>query len=339
MSALTPDLAPQFARIALGHVGREFPFKLGQVLESAADLASPRALHPIFHGSFDWHSCVHGYWTLATLLRLQPALPEAAAIRCRFDAVFTAANVAGECAFFARPANRGFERPYGWAWLLMLQAELRRHDAGWAAALQPLADGIVTRFMQFLPLATYPVRVGTHFNTAFALVLAQEYARTADAPDLVATLRAAALRWHADDRDAQAWEPNGDDFLSSTLTEALAMQRLLPAASFASWFDAFLPRLATGEPRNLFEPATVSDRSDGKIAHLDGLNLSRAWCWRALAAALPAGDPRIAVMRAAADRHLAASLPQVAGDYMGEHWLASFALLALRAETRPEMCI
>ena len=332
MTALTQDLASAFARIALGHVGRRYPYKLGQVLESDADLAPPRVLHPIFHGSFDWHSCVHGYWTLASLLRRYPALPEAAAIRARFDAMFTADQVAGECAFFDRPANRGFERPYGWAWLLMLQAELLRHDAAWAAALQLLADGTVRRFCGFLQIATYPVRVGTHFNSAFALVLAQEYARTAAVPALSATLRDAALRWHASDRDAPAWEPSGDDFLSSTLTEALAMQRLLPASDFASWFDAFLPRLAIGEPRTLFVPATVSDRSDGKIAHLDGLNLSRAWCWRALAAALPAGDPRIPVMQAAAERHLAASLPQVAGDYMGEHWLASFALLALRPE-------
>lgn len=330
MTALDTARASQFARIAVGHVGREYPYKLGQVLTGDADLAPPRQLHPIFHGSFDWHSCVHGYWTLATLLRRYPTLPEAGTIRARFDAMFSAAHVAGERAFFAQAANRGFERPYGWAWLLMLQAELHRHDAGWAARLQPLADDLVTRFRDFLPLATYPVRVGSHFNTAFALVLAQEYAQTVEAPALSAALGDAARRWHAGDRDAQAWEPSGDDFLSSTLTEALAMQRLLPAADFLPWFDAFLPRLAIGAPRTLFEPATVSDRSDGKIAHLDGLNLSRAWCWRALAAALPAGDPRIAPMHAAADRHLAASLPAVAGDYMGEHWLASFALLALR---------
>ncbi len=330
MSGLTADLASHYARIALGHVGREYPYKLGQVIESDDDLASPRALHPIFHGSFDWHSCVHGYWTLATLLRLYPSLPEAAAIRARFAAAFNDAKVAGERAFIAKPANRGFERPYGWAWLLMLQAELLRHDAPWASVLQPLADDFVDRFQRFLPMATYPVRVGTHFNTAFALVLADEYARQVSDAALSTVLHAAALRWHASDRDAQAWEPSGDDFLSSTLTEALAMQRLLPAASFASWFAAFLPRLVDGQPCSLFEPATVSDRSDGKIAHLDGLNLSRAWCWRSLSSVLPASDPRIPVMQAAADRHLAASLPAVAGDYMGEHWLASFALLALR---------
>jgi hypothetical protein len=331
MSRLDAARAAQFAGIALGHVGREYPYKLGQVLTADADLAPPRLLHPIFHGSFDWHSCVHGYWTLATVLRLFPALPEAAAIRARFDAMFSAANVAGERAFFARPANRGFERPYGWAWLLMLQVELHRHDAHWADTLQPLADDLATRLLQFLPLGRYPVRVGTHFNTAFALVLAEEYAQTAQLPAMSAALRVAALRWHGQDRDAQAWEPGGDDFLSSTLIVALAMQRLLAPAEFLPWFAAFLPRLAERAPATLFEPATVSDRSDGKIAHLDGLNLSRAWCWQALAAALPAGDPRIVVMQAAAAQHLAAGLPAVVGDYMGEHWLASFALLALRA--------
>ena len=246
MTALTPEQASQFARIALGHVGREYPNKLGQVLESDADLAPPRVLHPIFHGSFDWHSCVHGYWTLATLLRLHPTLPEADAIRARFAAAFTAANVAGERAFIAKPANRGFERPYGWAWLLMLQAELRCHDAPWFSVLQPLADDFVDRFRAHLPIATYPVRVGTHFNTAFAMVLADEYAQQVGDPALAGALRAAALRWYADDHDAQAWEPSGDDFLSSTLIEALAMQRLLPASDFLRWFDAFLPRVAGG---------------------------------------------------------------------------------------------
>lgn len=323
--------AGAWARIALAHAGREYPFKLGQVLTDDGDLAPPRRLHPIFHGSFDWHSCVHGHWLLATLLRLFPALPEAPAIVARFAAAFTDAKVDGERAFFARPANRGFERPYGWAWLLMLQAELLRHPAQpWAARLAPLAADLVARFRAWLPLATYPVRVGTHFNTAFALVLAAEYAATTGDAGLRDQMADTVWRWHRDDRDAQAWEPSGDDFLSSTLTEALALQTLLPGDGFARWFAAFLPRLAAGEPRSLFVPATVSDRSDGKIAHLDGLNLSRAWCFRQLAAALPAGDARIAVLQAAADAHLAASLGEVAGDYMGEHWLASFALLALR---------
>ena len=332
MPVLTPALASRFAGLALGHVTREYPNKLDHVLAGPEDVRGPRALHPVFYGSFDWHSCVHGYWLLARVLRRVPALPEASAIRACFDAHLTPDRVAGEVAYLARPAARGFERPYGWAWLLALAAELARHTTGdgrrWAAALQPLADAVAARFRDFLPRADYPVRVGTHYNTAFAVALALEYADTHDAP-LGEHLRTAARRWYDGDRDCQAWEPSGDDFLSSALMEAECMRRVLPAAEFAPWLDGFLPRLVRGEPASLLTPAMVSDRSDGKIAHLDGLNLSRAWCWRALARALPDGDARQTVAHAAAARHLAAGLPHVAGDYMGEHWLATFAVLAL----------
>ena len=329
---LTPALASRFAALALGHVTREYPNKLDHVLTSPADVCGPRELHPVFYGSFDWHSCVHGYWLLARVLRRLPSMPEAGAIRALFDTHLTADRVAGEVAYLARPAARGFERPYGWAWLLALAAELARHatDDGrrWAAALQPLADAFAARFRDFLPRADYPVRVGTHFNTAFAVALALEYADAHDAP-FGALLRAAARRWYASDHDCQAWEPGGDDFLSGTLVEVECMRRALSAREFAPWLDAFLPRLARGEPASLLAPAAVSDRTDGKIAHLDGLNLSRAWCWRALERALPDVDPRRVVAQTAATRHLAAGLPHVAGDYMGEHWLATFALLAI----------
>ncbi len=332
---LTEATASKFARIALGHVGREYPNAVKLILRGDADLKPPRMLYPIFHGSLDWHSCVHGYWLLATVLRLCPGIPEATAIRQQFEHAFTADKVAGERAMLAQPGNRGFERPYGWAWLLMLQAELLHHvdDAGrrHAAILQPLADDFVARFRSHLPLATYPVRVGTHFNTAFALRLAADYADAVGDTAFMALLKDCAWRWHAQDRDAQAWEPSGDDFLSSTLIEAEALRRLLPSSDFARWFDAFLPRLAAREPASLFMPAEVSDPSDGKIAHLDGLNLSRAWCWRSLAASLPVTDARRAVLLESAERHLDASLAAVAGDYMGEHWLATFALLALLA--------
>lgn len=338
LPALTPEVASRFARLALSHVTREYPNKLDHVLAGPDDVRAPRALHPVFYGSFDWHSCVHGYWLLARLVRRVPSLPEADQIRALFDAHLTPALVAGEVAYLARPASRGFERPYGWAWLLALAAELRRAELGrhatderrrWADALRPLADAFVRRFHDFLPNAAYPVRVGTHFNTAFALRLALDYADAAQDAPLGALLRDRARRWYADDRDCQAWEPGGDDFLSSALVEAECMRRALPAAEFGPWFAQFLPRLARGEPASLFTPVAVSDRTDGKIAHLDGLNLSRAWCWRALAGALPVGDPRRAPALAAAGRHLAAGLPHVAGDYMGEHWLATFALLAL----------
>ncbi len=195
--------------------------------------------------------------------------------------------------------------------------------------LQPLADVFAGRFIDFLSKATYPIRVGTHFNTAFALRLAFEYAAQRTDTALAAVLEDTAWRWYGTDRDCQAWEPGGDDFLSSALIEAECLRLMLPTSEFRAWFDRFLPRLAQGEPATLFTPAIVSDRSDGKIAHLDGLNLSRAWCWRTLAASLPAEDPRGPLAREAATRHLQASLPHVAGDYLGEHWLATFALLAL----------
>jgi hypothetical protein len=328
---LTPEIASRFAAIALGHVAREYPNKLDHVLVGPEDAKGPRDLHPIFYGSFDWHSCVHGYWLLATVLRLEPGIAEAPAIRALFDDAFTPAKVAAEVAYLARPSARGFERPYGWGWLLKLQAELLAHDAEWASALQPLADAFAQRFRDFLPKAAYPIRTGVHSSTSFALALAADYARALGDTELLALFEDKVRAWHLGDRDAQAWEPSGDDFLSATLATALALRRLLPEEEFATWFAAYLPRLQRREPASLFTPAVVTDRTDGKIVHLDGLNLSRAWCWRELAIALPTTDPRHAVMHEAAGTHLAASLPHVAGDYMGEHWLASFALLALTA--------
>ena len=329
---LTPQLASQFARIALGHVAREYPNKLDHVLAGPEEVLGPKALHPIFHGSFDWHSCVHGYWLLATVLRREPRIPEAAAIRDLFDQALTPQKVAGELAYLARPLARGFERPYGWAWLLKLQAELLAHvERRWAAALQRLADAFADRFREHLPKAAYPVRAGVHANTAFALALAADYARAVGDAALLALLETKARDWYLGDRDAQAWEPSGDDFLSPTLIEVECLRRLLPAGDHQAWLAGFLPRAAHGEPKTLFAPARVSDRSDGKIVHLDGLNLSRAWCWREIARALPPHHPLAPAAAAAADRHLAASLPHVAGDYMGEHWLASFAVLALTA--------
>jgi hypothetical protein len=319
---LTPELAERFARIALGHVEREYPNKLDHVLEGPQDARGPRALHPVFYGSFDWHSCVHGYWTLARVLRLYPQIPASGAIAALFERQLTAGKAAAELAYLERPSARGFERPYGWGWLLKLHAEL---EEPWAGVLAPLAEAFADRFKAFLPKLTYAVRSGTHNSTAFALRLA------ADHPDpaLQEMIRGRSLHWFGADADCQAWEPSGEDFLSPALIEAELMRRILPSADFLAWFGAFLPRLEAGSPRTLFEPALSSDRSDGKLAHLDGVNLSRAWCWRSLAGALPGPDPRRGRMLAAADRHLEASLPAVEGDYMGEHWLASFALLAL----------
>jgi len=333
MSRLDVGTATHFARLALGHVTREYPNKLDHVVTGPSDVAGPRALHPIFFGSFDWHSCVHGYWLLARVRRLFPGALVAADIKALFDQMLVPEKVAGERAYLTGPLTRGFERPYGWAWLLALSAELARHaDADgqrWAATLAPLASDFADRFKVFLPLATYPVRAGTHGNTAFALTLALDYARQCADGDLASLCRERARAWHGNDRDAQAWEPSQDDFLSPTLMVAELMRQVLPPADYADWLRAFLPRLAETRPAVLFSPAVPSDRTDGKIAHLDGLNLSRAWCWRGIAQSLAAGDPVRPLALAAADRHLQASLPHVAGDYMGEHWLATFALLAL----------
>ncbi|WP_137870854.1 DUF2891 domain-containing protein [Sphingopyxis sp. 2PD] len=324
---LTPDHATRFATTTLSHLGREYPYKMDLVLNGPEDAKPPREHHPIFHGSFDWHSCVHGWWQILRLARRFSDLAIAADIRARADAMLVPEKVAGELAFLGRPYAAGFERPYGWAWLLALHAEAERHDAPWADALEPLALAFAARFHAFLPKLTYPLRVGTHFNIAFALLLARHWAETRD-PALVALIDTRARDWFGADRDCQAWEPGGDEFLSSALSEAQLMAAVL-GTDFPAWFDAFLPRAADQQPATLFTPATVSDRSDGKIAHLDGLNLSRAWNWRTIAAALGSTHPVTPVAEDAADRHLAAALPHVTGDYMGEHWLATFALLAL----------
>jgi hypothetical protein len=330
---LTPSLASRFASLALSHVTREYPNKLDHVMNGPEDVLGPRALHPVFYGSFDWHSCVHGYWLLARLYRRVASFPERDNIRTLFDTHLTPACIAGEIAYLAQPSRGGFERPYGWGWLLMLAGELAQHasDEGkrWSEAMAPLADVFVARWMDFLPKATYPIRAGVHTNTAFAFVLTLDYAAATQDNALAQMVRDRATTWYGEDAACQAWEPSGDDFLSPALIEAECMRRVLPADAFATWFDRFLPDCAMRMPATLFTPAYVSDRTDGKIAHLDGLNLSRSWCWRSIAATLASDDPRRAIADIAAEEHLARGLPEVAGDYMGEHWLATFALLAL----------
>lgn len=339
MQRLDQATAQGFATIALAHVKREFPNHIMHVFDGVERDVLPSTLHPVFYGSFDWHSCVHGYWMLARLLRLYPDVQAAPAIRALFDEMLVAEKIAGECAYFDRPSSRGYERPYGWGWLLKLAAELEGHEKpDWEDALSPLTQRIVARFGDFLPLATYPVRVGTHYNTAFALRLATDYAEASNDAAFRTLLQHTAQRWYGADHHCEAWgEPSGDEFLSSTLIEAECMRRLLPEDQFQPWFSNFLPSLNEGKPAHLMQPASVSDRSDGKIAHLDGLNISRAWCLSALAASLPASDPRRSVMQEAANVHLHAGLSHVAGDYMGEHWLASFAVLAIEGTAQNKL--
>jgi len=326
---LTLEIARHFAGVALGHVGREYPHKLDHVLNGDADARTPRALHPVFFGSFDWHSCVHGWWLLLRL-RLRRRFPELAAeIDPLADATFTTVNIAVELAYLDQPNSGSFERPYGWAWMLALHGEAA--GTRWDQLLEPLALAFAARFKIYLPKATYPVRTGSHANTAFAAVLAYDWAVIRD-PQLAGQIAACLTDWYTGDRDAQAWEPDGDAFLSPVLVETLAMSRTLSDADFTTWFNAFLPRLGSGHPRALFTPAVPSDRTDGKIAHLDGLNLSRAWCWRQIAAVLSAAHPLHRTMLATAEDHLAASIGHVAEDYAGAHWLATFAVLALDCE-------
>ena len=334
-TALDLATATRFADIALANIGREYPHKLDHVIAGAADIVAPRILHPSFHGSYDWHSCVHMHWLLARLRRGFPSLSQRTAIGTLFDRHFARDAIAAEVAYLARPGSGAFERPYGWAWLLKLAAELRAGaDADctrWSATLQPLADAFVARYLEFLPRARYALRYGMHSNSAFGLAFALDYARVAGNATLGDACAAKARDWYGADRDAPAaWEPSGTDFLSPALIESELMRRVLDRTTFAEWLAAFLPRFAAGEPRTLFTPAEVDDRSDGQFVHLDGLNLSRAWCLRGIAAALPAGDPRADVASHAADRHVAAGWRGLASDeFVGVHWLASFAVLAL----------
>ena len=330
---LDAALAERFAHIALGHVRQEYPNKIDHVLTCDADARTPRQLHPVFFGSFDWHSCVHGWWLLLTLRRKFPDMAAAERITALAGESFTTKGLAAECGYFDAPSASASERPYGWAWLLYLHLEASRHtDQSWAGRIAPLAHRLGTMLADYLKRMTYPIRTGTHANTAFALALALEWADRFDAV-LAETIRVRVAHWCGPDRDCAALgEPGGDEFLSPALVEALCVMRVMPEAQFDVWLSGFFPNLAAGSPDTLFTPATVSDRTDGKIAHLDGLNLSRAWCWQALAPRL-SGDVR-SIVEETAHAHLAAAMPHLDSHYAGTHWLASFALLALLVQEK-----
>jgi len=313
---VTAEQARAFAATALTNVVRPYPRHVAHLMSGPGEELEPRKLHPAFYGSYDWHSAVHMHWLLVRVLRLHPAPQHRSQITEVLDAHLAPQALAGELRYFESAAGRTFERPYGWAWLLELQAELLRlGNRRWSDALQPLAAELARRMARFVSGAPYPIRAGSHGNTAFACVLGLDYARTANDEKLESEIEAAALRWYKADRDAPlAYEPSLDDFLSPALTEAALMRQVLPPHEFRAWLQGFFPT----DPAILLRPPVVADRADPKQSHLDGLCLSRAWCFQRL------GYPDIA------RRHLEAGLPHVSGgDYVGEHWLASFAALAL----------
>lgn len=332
---LTRTEASHFASLALKCVGREFPNKLDHTMNDGSEVQSPRTLHPAFYGCLDWHSSVHGHWMLVRLLRTFPDLPEAALIRTILDDNLSEKNIRSEVAYLNQANRQSFERTYGWAWLLKLAQELRAPGDPsakvWVTNLQPLVDALVQLYKKFLPRQTYPIRTGVHPNTAFGLAFALDYARAAGDRELEALIVERSRTYFLTDASyPAAWEPGGEDFFSPALVEADLMLRVLKPLEFQRWFRRFLPGLATGQPKTLLAPATVGDRSDPKIVHLDGLNLSRAWCMRHIASALPARDVSRAVLDRAAAAHARDALVHVgSGDYVGEHWLASFAVYML----------
>lgn len=332
-SALDRGTARSFARVALDNILRRYPYKVDHMMSAAGDVAEPATWHPAFYGSYDWHSSVHMHWLLARLLALYPDLEEAAEVRDTLDAQLRPQHIAVELDYFHRPGSRTFERPYGWGWVLKLQAELLAlapqdpRAAAWAEACAPLAAHLSRQLAEFLDAADFPVRTGTHFNSAFACVMALAYARATQDTALRRAIVRRAHRWFGHDRSYPArYEPGGDEFLSGGMTEAVLMHAVMDDGAFGQWWEVFVPGAA--ELANWLTPVEVGNRSDPKTSHLDGLNLSRAWCWRLLEPVLP--EPlRPQAVRAWSD-HIEASLPYaVGGEYVSTHWLASFAVLAM----------
>jgi hypothetical protein len=335
LAELDRELAQRIAAMALSCVHREYPNKIAHVLADERDVAPPHVLTPAFFGCFDWHSAVHGHWTLVRLARTFPNAAFAKDARAALDRTLTAENVAGELAYLSRPDRAGFERPYGLAWLLQLGAELRAWDdpdaRRWAETLAPLEALAARRLAEWLPKLTHPIRVGEHGQSAFAMALALDWAKIAGDEGLARLIERRALDFHGTDRGCDlAFEPSGHDFLSPCLGAADLMRRVLPPERFAPWLSAALPDVPR-DGRAWLSPRVPADRSDGKLVHLDGLNLSRAWMLAGIAAGLPPGDPRRASLRHDARRHARAGLAALADQrYEGAHWLGSFATLATR---------
>jgi Protein of unknown function (DUF2891) len=333
LDRLRPELGG-YADVALENIGREFPAHISSMMTAPGDFPfRPKDRNPVFYGSFDWHSCVEMFWLLVRVLKTAPQDVPGKDIRDALDGRLTPEGLQVEADFMATPHGAAMERPYGWGWALALAAELEDWDdpdaRRWAANFRPLSRTLAENFLRWLPRATYPLRTGVHTNTPFGISRALRYAGPQPDGELSQALRQAADRWFRGDRDYPGgWEPSGQDFLSPALCEAELMACLLPRADFPGWLARFLPGIADGEPAALFTPAVVTDSSDGYIAHLRGLNLSRAWCWRRLAETLPPDDPRVTACVRAAGVHAESSLQYVTGDdYMVEHWLAAYAVL------------
>ncbi|NIM71570.1 MAG: DUF2891 family protein [Xanthomonadales bacterium] len=325
------DHYARFAGLALTCLHQEYPNKIAHVMAGDEDVGPPRELTPVFYGCFDWHSAVHGHWLLVRLVRLEPGADYAPAARAALEQSFQATKVAGELAYIAHDQRGTFERPYGVAWLLQLMAELREWDdpdaRRWLATLQPLEEAYVGKMEEWLPKLAYAIRIGEHAQTAFAFGLFLDWADAAGRADFRELVADRAMVFHADDVDCPlAYEPGGQDFLSPCLAEADLMRRLLGPEAFAAWLARFLPGLPADGGADWLPIGRVTDRADGKLAHLDGLNISRAWMLLGIAAGLPGEDPRQAALRAAADQHRSAGLAAVTGEhYEGGHWLGSFA--------------
>ncbi len=326
---LTLEEAERLVNLPLGCIDTEYPNKLNQVISSDADLQSPQELHPAFYGCFDWHSAVHGHWSLVRLLKSFPELEERSVIIEGLKKHISKENISGEMSYFELETSQGFERMYGWAWLLKLSEELHTWDVPEAKDLnenlRPLSELIANRIVEFLPKLNYPIRVGTHTNTAFALTMVHDYAIAVNNEELLNVVNERARYYYESDVNCPlSWEPSGYDFLSPCLEEADLMRRVLSKSEFKSWFDAFLPQLTDTEFK--LEPGIVSDRKDGHLVHLDGLNYSRAWCLYGIAETLPEYSHLVDI----GNEHIEHSLPSLTdGNYEGGHWLASFALMSL----------
>jgi len=324
--------AGRFAALALTCLDQEYPNKIAHVLDSDADVHSPRELYPAFHGCYDWHSAVHGHWLLVRLVHQFPDATFVPAARAALAQSLTRDNLAAEAGYLRGAGRASFERPYGLAWLLQLAAELRGWNdpqaREWAANLAPLETEAATRVLTWLPDLHYAIRIGEHDQTAFAFGLMWDWAQVAGNEPMKAALRDAATRFYLQDTACPLrYEPSGHDFLSPCLAEADFMRRVLDQKSFTHWLGAFLPQIPTRSNKEWLPPGVVTNRADPKLAHLDGLNLSRAWMLEGIARALPAKDARVAALLAAAQRHRDAALPAVTGEhYEGGHWLGTFAV-------------